>query len=157
MEKNYFYLGTSDDNKLIKIIRIAFGIICVTVAVFWVIFNMSYLKNNVTAWVTIIFLSGFGIFQICSGLGYTRVFIEVGAELIRLKNNPVLAVKNIASADIKNMEMYPLSIFIFVKSGKKIILRFGTTYPDIINEVKDAVIIFSEKNDIPIEIIEEEL
>lgn len=157
MEKNYFYLGTSDDNKLIKIIRIAFGIICIAVAVFWVIFNISYLKNIVTTWVTIIFLSGFGVYQIWSGLGYTRVFIEVGAELIRLKNNPVLPVKNIVSADIKNIEMYPLSIFIFVKSGKKFILRFGTTYPDIIDEVKDAVIIFSEKNTISLEIIEEEL
>ena len=157
MEKAYFYLGTSDDNKLIKIIRITFGIICIVVAVFWVIFNMSYLKNNVTAWVTILFLSGFGIYQIGSGMGYTRVFIEVGEELIRLKNNPVLPVKNIASADIKNIEMYPLSIFIFVKSGKKIILRFGTTYPDIIDDVKDAVIIFSENNTISLEIIEEEL
>lgn len=157
MERNYFYLGTSDDNKLIKIIRITFGIICIVVAVFWVIFNLSYLKNNVTTWMTIIFLSGFGIFQICSGLGYTRVFIEIGAVLIRLKNNQVLPVKNIDSDDIKNIEVYPLSIFIFVKSGKKFILRFGTTYPDIIDEVMDAVIIFSEKNDIPIEIIEEEL
>ncbi len=157
MEKNYFYLGTSDDNKLIKIIRIAFGIICIAVAVFWVIFNMSYLQNNVTTWVTIIFLSGFGIYQISSGLGYTRVFIEVEADLIRLKNNPVLPVKNIVSADIKNIEVYPLSIFIFVKSGKKIILRFGTTYPDIIDEVRDAMIIFSEKNTISLEIKEEEL
>jgi hypothetical protein len=157
MEKNYFYLGTSDDNKLIKIIRIAFGIICIVVAVFWVIFNISQLNNNLTTWITILFLSGFGIYQIWSGLGYTKVFIEVGAELIRLKNNPVLPVRNIVSADIKNIEMYPLSIFIFVRSGRKYILRFGTTYPDIIDEVKDAVIIFSEKNTISLEIIEEEL
>ena len=157
MEKKYFNLGTSDDNSLIKTVRIVFGLICILVAVFWVIFNVSYLKNNLTTWVTIIFLIIFGIYQIWSGLGRTRVFIEIGTKLIRLKKNPVLPEKNIAAVDIKNIELYPLSIFLFLKSGKKLTLRFGTTYPEIIDVVKDAVIIFCEKNSISFEIMEEEL
>lgn len=157
MEKNYFYLGTSDDNSFIKVIRIVFGLICIAIAIFWIIYNASYLSNNMTTWVTILFLTFFGLYQIWSGLGHTRIFIETGTESVRLKTNPVLPVKNIASSDIKKIEMFPLSVFIFLKSGRKVKLRFGTTYPDIIDKVKDELIIFAEKNNIPLEITEEQL
>lgn len=157
MEKKYFYLGTSDDNRLIKIIRIVFGVICIGVAVFWIIYNVSYPGNNLTTWATIFFLTCFGFYQILSGTGYTRIFIETEAKSIRLKNNPVLPVKNIDPSGILKIELFPLSVFFFLRSGGKIKLRFGTTYPAIIDDIKEELIIFAENNNIPLKITEEQL
>jgi hypothetical protein len=156
MEKEYFYLGISENNSFIKVVRIGFGIICFGVAVFWIFYNFNSIQQNFTTWVTIFFISGFGFYQIWSGLGFTRTFIELSPETIRLKKNAFLPLLNMRSVDIEKVQLFPLNMFIFLKSGKKINLRFGTTYPYLIKDVKDAVIDFSVKNSIPLEINEEE-
>jgi len=69
MEKMYFSLGTSENNRLVKVIQIVFGVVCIAVAIFWLVFNIKSLKADGTLWITIIFLSGFGFYQIWAGLG----------------------------------------------------------------------------------------
>jgi hypothetical protein len=156
MGKEYFYLGTSDDNSLVKFFRILFGIMCVIIAVFWIFYIIKSLKSELTIWITIFFLLGFGFFQIWTGLGYAKTFIMIDSDSILLKKNPVLPKRNIKSAEIEHIELFPLNLIVFLKAGKKVILRFGTTYPQMIDDVKDAVILFAEKNTIPLEINEEE-
>lgn len=157
MEKKYFSLGPNENNRLVKLFRIVFGVICIAVALFWLSFNIKSLKADGTLWITIIFLLGFGFYQIWSGLGWATRFIEVGSDSIRLKKNPILPPVEMNEKEIEKIEMFPLNLVFFLKTKKRILLRFGTTYYETNEKVKDEILGFAESNNIPIEIIEEKI
>lgn len=157
MEKKYFTLGASDNSKLVKIIQIVFGIVCLAVAIFWLVFNIRSLKADGTLWITIIFLSGFGFYQIWVGIGKATRFIEISTEKIRLKKTILLPAVEISSTDIQNIELFPFTLFIFLKTKKKILLRFGTTYHETNEKIKDEILDFAEQNSIGVEIKEEKI
>ncbi len=157
MENQYFSLEISENNRLTKIFRIIFGVICLIVAVFWLIFNVKLLETDKTLWITIVFLSGFGLYQIWSGLGYAVRFIEIGSDNIRLKKNAILPAVQMMVPEIEKIELFPLSIIFFLKSGKRIILRLGTTYHETNDKIVDVITGFAESNKISFEIREEKL
>lgn len=157
MEKQYFSLQLSENNKLTKIVRILFGIVCMAVAVFWMIYNIKLLKADGTLWITIIFLSGFGIYQIFWGLGYTIKFIEISPDYIRLKKNAILPVVHMPVGELEKIEFLTLNVIFFLKSKRRVHLRFGTTYHETNEKIVNAIIGFAEANNIPSEITDEEL
>jgi hypothetical protein len=157
MEGKYFSLGNGDTNQFVKIIRIVFGVVCIIVAVYWLNFNMKNLKQDATLWITIVFLLGFGFYQIWSGLGRANRFIVIADEIINLRKNPLLPSVRMLAEDIDKIELFPLSLVFFLKSGKRILLRFGTTYHEINEIIKDEILTFAERNNIPLEIIEEKI
>jgi hypothetical protein len=157
METKYFLLSSAENNRLVKIIQIIFGIVCFAVAIFWLIFNIKSLKADRTLWITIIFLSGFGFYQVWSGLGHATRFIEISSEKIRLKKNMMLPAVEILAGDIQKIEMFPFNLFFYLKPKKRILLRFGATYQDINEKIKDEILTFAGLNAINIEIKEEML
>jgi hypothetical protein len=157
MEINHISLSASEINTPVKVISIVFGVVCIAVAVFWLNFNIQSLKTDRTLYITIIFLSGFGIYQILSGLGKTARYIEIGSDFIKLKKTAVLPPLMLRAGEIEKVELYPLNLIFFTKTKKKIILRFGTTYYETGIRVKDEIMNFAEQNNVPFEIIEEEL
>jgi len=157
MGKKYFVLGTIENSGLVKIIRIVFGVVCIAVAVFWLIFNIRSLKADGTLWITIIFLSGFGFYQIWSGLGMATRFIEINHETIRLKNNAILPPVIMRTDEIESIELLPLQIIFHLIPKKKLILRFGTTYYETNQTISDEIIGFAESKNIPFWITEEEM
>jgi len=157
MEIKYFSLGQDDSNKLVKIFRIIFGLVCFAVAIFWISFNLKTIKSDGTVWITITFLFGFGFFQIWSGLGKATRFIEIGSGIIRLKKNAILPPVKIEVSEISSVDFYPLNVVFILKSGKKNLLRFGTTYYEINERIIDELLSFCESNKIPFEVIEEKL
>ncbi len=157
MDKKYFLLGTAEDSRIIKIIRIIFGIVCLIIAVFWIYFNTTTLKTDKTLWITIIFLGLFGFYQTWAGLGRAVRFIEIGPESIRLKKNSVLPAMEIKISNIEKIDIYPLNIIFHIKSKKRILLRFGTTFHDQNEIIIDEIIEVAELNHIPLEVIEEKI
>jgi hypothetical protein len=157
METKYYSLSSNEKNKLVKIIQIVFGIICIAVAIFWLIFNIRLLKADGTLWITIIFLTGFGFFQIWSGLGRAIRFIEISPDIIVLKKNIVLPSIQFSADEIDKIEVYPMNLIFFLKPKKKVLLRFGSTYFTTNELIKDDIISFAESNKISIEIMEEKL
>ncbi|MGA2407932.1 MAG: hypothetical protein ABSF81_14445 [Bacteroidales bacterium] len=157
MEIKYFPLSSSENNRLVKIIQIIFGVVCFAVAIFWMIFNIKSLKTNGTLWITIIFLLGFGFYQIWSGMGRAIRFIEIRADKIRLKRNIILPVIELPAGEIEKIELFPLNLIFFLKSKKRIFLRFGTTYQETNEKIKDEILGFAKLNKLPIEFIREEL
>jgi hypothetical protein len=156
MEKKYYSLGPGENNSLVKITRILFGAVCIAVAVFWLIFNIKSINADGTLWITIIFLSGFGFYQIWSGIGRAKRFIEIGQNIIRLKKNSILPVQEFSADNFEKIEIFPLNLIFFLKHGKPVIMRFGTTYTDIIEPVKNGIISFATRNNILCEIKNEE-
>ncbi len=152
MEKQYYSLEPVESNRMTKIFQLTLGILCFIVAIVWVILNINVLKSNGALWITIIFLLGFGYFQINAGFGRATRFIEIGTDKIRLKRNSLLSVTEISTEEIEKIEMYPLNLIFFRRNDKTIILRFGTTYTDKIDPIKDGIMSFASVNSIPLEI-----
>ena len=157
MEIKYFPLSSSENNRLVKIIQIIFGVLCFAVAIFWMIFNIKSLKTDGTLWITIIFLLGFGFYQIWSGMGRAIRFIEIRSDKILLKRNIILPVIELPAEEIEKIELFPFNLIFFLKSKKRIFLRFGTTYPETNEKIKDEILGFAESNKVPIEFIQEKL
>jgi hypothetical protein len=157
MGTKYFTLGQPENNTLVKIIRIIFGIVCISIAVFWIVFNISSLKRDGTVWITIVFLTCFGLFQIWSGLGKAVRYIEIGSDIIILKKNAVLPAKQIAATEISKVEFRPLTATFKMKSEKSILLRFGATFYDINELIIDELLDYCELKNINYEVIEEKI
>jgi hypothetical protein len=157
METKYFSLGPVETNTIVKIIRILFGLVCIVIAAFWMIFNVRAARADRALWITVIFLTGFGMYQIWAGFGRASRFIQTGSDKILLKKNSFLPVKEIKPSEVKKIEFYPLNLIFYYHKGGKTILRFGTIYADSIDPVKREIEEFSSVNNIEIETIREEI
>jgi hypothetical protein len=157
MEKKYFSLGPVENNLIIKLIRILFGIICIVVAIFWLNYNFRALKTDWTLWITIIFLTAFGFYQIWTGLGRATRFIEIDKNTIRLKKFAVLPPVMIPAPEVDHIEIFPLNVVFFLRSGKRVMLRFGTTYYEQNEIILDEIIAFADSNNITFEVISEKI
>jgi hypothetical protein len=157
MENKYYPLGNSEDNRIINSIRIVFGIICIGVAVFWLVFNIRSHETAGTSWITTIFLTGFGIYQILAGLGRATRFIEFGNDFIRLKKNAVFPPAVINVTEFERIELFPMNSIFILKSGKRIMLRFGAVNQDINENIKDEILTLADTNKISLEIKVEKL
>jgi hypothetical protein len=157
METKYFSLGPSDNSTLVKIIRILFGLVCIGIALFWLIFNIRSVKADRILWITVLFLSGFGFYQVWAGLGRTIRYIQIGRDKIILKKNSLLPLKEMESSEIKKIEVFPLNLIFYFHKGGRTVLRFGTTFTDNIDPIKNGIEEFSALNNIDIEEITEEI
>jgi len=157
MDNKYFSLGSTDNNLFVKIIRLIFGLVCILVAGYWFGFNIKSLKADWTLWITVLFLLGFGFYQIWSALGKANRFIEFGKDFIVLRKNPIFPAIKMKASEMEKIELFPLNIVFFLKSKKRILLRLGTTYQDINELIKDELFTFTGSNNIPLEVVEEKI
>jgi hypothetical protein len=157
MENKYFLLSSVENNRVIRIIQTVFGIVCIAIAIFWLIFNIRVLQTNGTLWITIIFLSVFGLYQVWSGLGRATRFIEINSDRIRLKKTIILPPVEMSAADIQKIEIYPFNLIFFLQTKKRLILRFSTTYQETNEKVKDELLAFGEFNSIEVEFVKEKI
>jgi hypothetical protein len=157
MDKKYFPLSSVENNRVVKIVQVAFGFVCIAVAVFWLIFNIRSMKTYGTLWITIIFLSGFGFYQIWAGIGRAIRFIEISSDTIRLKKTAVFPTVVISASEIQKIEVFPFNLIFILKTGGKNVLRFSSTYHETNEKIKEEIFRFTEINSISIENIEEKL
>lgn len=157
MEMKYYSLGTTEKSIFIKIISIVFGIVCIIVACFWIFFNIKSLKTDFTLWITILFLLGFGFYMVWSGLGRASTFIEIGQDKIRIKKNFIQSPVVINAVEIQKIDFFPLNIVFILKSKRRLLLRFGTTYQETNQMISGEIVSFAEANNIPLEVIEEKI
>ena len=157
MEKKLFFLEPGESTKFTKAFQIILGILCVIIAIYWVIFNLQSIKTDSALWITIIFLILFGVYQLLAGTGRTRKYISTEPQQIVLKQNSVLPPVKLIPPDLEKIELFPLSIAFVTKKSSRIRFRFGLSYPEIIEPVKNEIVEFAELNNIQLEIKDEEL
>jgi hypothetical protein len=157
METKHFTLGNNENNRLIKIIRILFGVTCIGIAGFWLIFNMKSITGPGAGWITVLFLTFFGFYQIWAGLGKAERYIAVSEGAINLKKFIFLPALTITASETQKIEFYPLKVRFMLKTGKAIILRFGTTYYESSEKVIDELSVYAQRNNIASQVIEEEI
>lgn len=155
--ENYYTLGNAEDNRIVRISRMLFGIACIVMAAYWVNYNIRALKTDWTLWITIFFLLSFGAFQIWSGAGKATRYILTGNDSIKLKKNSILPPVQISASNVEKIEFNPLSVLFMMKENRKILLRFGTVHYETNEKIVDSLIAFAEYNNIPYEIKEDEI
>ena len=157
MESSHYSLEVNKSNRFTRIFQLIFGVVCAVLAIIWLIMNIKTLTTNGSLVLTIAFLLGFAYYLVNSGLGKGEKYIEIGRDNLKLKKNSVLPVIEMKAADIHKVEMFPLNIVFILKSGKKVLLRFGTYFTDVIDPVKTAIESFCESNGVPFEAINENI
>jgi hypothetical protein len=157
MEKKYFSLEIGDDNRLTKLFRIIFGLLCCAIAIFWVIFNFTSIKADGKQWITVAFLIAFGAFQIYAGFGLAIKYIELNNNKIRLRKNSVLPAIDMPDDQIEKIELFPLKVHFIIRPGRKILLRFGISDPEKIESIKEEIVRFADANNLILEIKTEEI
>lgn len=157
METNYYSLEVNKSNKLTRIFQLVFGIVCAVIAIIWLVMNLDTLRSKGTLIITILFLLGFAYYLIISGLGKGEKYVVISKTSLKLKRNSVLSPLEIPASAIEKIEIFPLSIVFFLKPGKREILRFGTTFTDIIEPVKKSITTFCSANNIILEYKNEEM
>ena len=157
MESSYYSLEVNKSNRFTRIFQLIFGIVCAVLAVIWLIMNIKTLTTNGSLVLTIAFLLGFAYYLVNSGLGKGEKYIEIGRNKLKLKKNSVLPAFVINAGDILKVEMFPLNIVFILKSGKKVLMRFGTYFTDVIDPVKTAIESFCESNGVPLEVLNENI
>ena len=156
MATNYFQLSNSDKNRFVNIVKLFFGIACIATGIYWAIYGINTSENGGSVWITILFLLGFGLYEIWSGLGKAERFIEISKTFIRLKKSIFLSARYIEVSELCKIEVFPLKIIFYFKEGEKNTLRFGTTYVDVNEKIVDALVWFAEQNAVNLEIQTEE-
>jgi hypothetical protein len=157
MNKRHFSLETAENNRITRIFQVLFGLICLGIAVFWLIYNFSTIKSDSSLWLTIIFLAGFGSYLVRAGLGYAYKFIEISESDIRIKNNSFLPIVKINADEMERIEVFPLKVIILLKSSKKILTRFGVSDPPKVEKIKDEILRFATDNKIKSDLRNENL
>ncbi|MFH0841943.1 MAG: hypothetical protein V1903_04900 [Bacteroidota bacterium] len=156
MEKKLFFLEHGN-TRFTKVFQIILGILCFIIALYWLIFNFQAFKTESRLWITIVFLILFGVWEILAGSGRTRKYISTEAGKIVLKQNSVLPPVELKPADLEKIELFPLSISFKMKNRSSIMFRFGLSFTEIIEPVRNEIIEFAGINSIPAEIKDEEL
>ena len=153
----HFPLGIKESSRFVGLVRIVFGITCIIVAGYWLFFLVSETDGGYSVGITVAFLFFFGLYLIWAGLGKAYRYIEFGNDHIRLKSNIVMAPIVLHARNIEKIDLYPLNVVFFLKSGGKKLVRFGATYFETTEMIKDAILDFANINNIESEIIEEKL
>lgn len=156
-EIRYFPLNQVETSKVVRTIQIVFGFVCIAIAFYWMIFNIRSSSATGTIWVTIAFLSGFGFYQVWSGIGQAIRFIEIGKGKVRLKKTILLPAIEMDADGITKIEIFPFNFSFYLKSGKKIILRLSSTFYETNAMIKDEILNFSDENNIECELVEEKI
>jgi hypothetical protein len=157
MEKRYFLLGVSEDHRMVRYFRILLGIACIGMAGYWTWFTIMAEDGINTLWITVIFLLGFGLYQIWSGSGKAKRYIEISNSVLVLKKSSLLPPVSIVPGDVEKIEFFPLSIVFFFVKGKKLLLRLGTVHYETNEKIIDELIRFADESDIRYEVKEEEI
>jgi hypothetical protein len=150
MERKRYSLEAKESNRFVRTAQIVFGAVCIITSAWWVVFIIKSGEGN-NYWVATLFMLFFGLFQILSGLGHASRYVEFREEEVIIKQNSIGLPDRIPVKEISSIEMLPLSVKFYLKSGRKKTLRFGITYSDLIDNIKDALESFVTEKSIPFE------
>jgi hypothetical protein len=149
MEKKHFSLEMRDNNRLVRIFQVIFGLACLAIACYWLVYNIKSVKSDGTLWITVIFLAGFGAYLIWTGFGHGYRFIEFSGDTIKLKKNSFLPAVEIIAEEVELIEIYPLKFVVRFKSTKTILTRFGVSDIEKVELIKDEIVKFAADHNIP--------
>lgn len=155
MEYKKYSLDMHLNTKAGRISRIILGIVCLAIAIWFVLSIAGTRASTGSAWIAVIFLFLFALWMTGSGLGYTERYIIIGENMIRLRTKPFQSPVNIAVSDLNHVEFKPLRIN-FGIGMKTLTLRLGAYFPGQSETIMEAVEAFCRRNGIEVRGLEPE-
>ncbi|MDZ7739778.1 MAG: hypothetical protein U5K32_12070 [Bacteroidales bacterium] len=150
MDKQTILLGEKEDKPLVKIMVIIFGIMCIITAGWWTVFLIRYPDNENIFWAGSIFLLLFGLYQLLSGLGYTKRYISRTNGELLIRQNSLMPVKNLQASQLRQLEIRSMDMVLHGHNSSRLRIKLGIRYPDLGQQVKEFVIRWAEDNNIEI-------
>lgn len=157
MGKASFSLDSYEASRIIRWLQIAFGIVCILTAALSIFLVSGPVKSGSSFWISFGFLFCFGLYQINSGTGRGRKYLEIKDNVLAIKKTSFLPPKIIADTEIDMISVMPLSIVIKLKNRSKFTIRLGTAYTDNITHIRKAIIEFSQERNLAYNIGKEEI
>lgn len=157
MDIKHFPLGTNKSGRFIAVVRIAFGIVCLLVAAYYLFMLQGRDQTAGSAATATIFLVLFGAYLIWAGAGRAYRFIEISDDFVKMKRDIFRSPVVINGKDLSKIDFYPMNILFHITSGKTILLRFGSMFHETNDQIRDTLMKFAEKLNIDVEIIEDKL
>lgn len=150
MSEQYIFLGDRENKLAVRIIIIIFGLFCIFTAGWWTVFLIRYPDNEKIFWAGSIFLLLFGLYQIYSGLGYSRRYVKRENNNISIRQSSLLPSRRLNSEEIKQLEIRSYDMVLHLNDSSRIRIKLGLRYPDLGQKVRDFIIEYAEDNNIEI-------
>ncbi len=150
MDKHTILLGEKEDKPLIKIMVLIFGIMCIITAGWWTVFLVRYPDNENIFWAGSIFLLLFGLYQLLSGLGYTKRYISRTNSELLIRQNSLMPARKMQASHLKQLEIRSMDMVLHGQDSSRLRIKLGIRYPDLGQQVKEFVIRWAEDNNIEI-------
>ena len=149
METRRFNLDLSENNRVSRILKSIFGIICIAVALILSLMMQRSGESTYSTWIAVAFLFLFGVWLVLKVTGLTDRFVVISESEIVLKDkfySPALVIR---ASDLEKTGFSQLMISFFLRSGKVIALRLGTYYRENSFKLMEVVEEFCNLNGIP--------
>lgn len=150
MSEQYIFLGERENKLAIRIIVIIFGLFCIFTAGWWTVFLIRYPDNEKIFWAGSIFLLLFGLYQLYSGLGYSRRYVKRENSNISIRQSSLLPARRLDSEEIKQLEIRSYDMVLHLNDLSRIRIKLGLRYPDLGQKLRDFIIEYAEDNNIEI-------
>lgn len=150
MDEQTILLGEREDKPLVKIMVIIFGIMCIITAAWWTVFLVRYPDNENIFWAGSIFLLLFGLFQLLSGLGYTKRYISRTNGGLVIRQNSLMPAKRLEASGLRQLEIRSMDMVLHGHGSSRLRIKLGIRYPDLGQQVKEFVTAWADDNDIEI-------
>lgn len=151
-----FNIDLYETSRLGRVLRISLGVVCLFATGWFISSIIGTEASTASAWIAIIFLLTVSLWLIASGLGYTDRYIIISEHEITLKKNIITSQAILKAANLKHVELMPLSIIFITETGR-MVLKLGTYYPEHSASIMEAVEGFCSKNKIEVVLSETEI
>lgn len=150
MEEQTILLGEREDKPFVKIMVVIFGIMCIITAGWWTVFLVRYPDNENIFWAGSIFLLLFGLYQLLSGLGYTKRYISRTNGGLVVRQNSLMPAKKLQASQLRQLEIRSMDMVLHGTDSSRLRIKLGIRYPDLGQQVKEFVTRWAEDNYIEI-------
>ncbi|MCU0377511.1 MAG: hypothetical protein MUC78_04565 [Bacteroidales bacterium] len=148
-----FNIDLYETSRLGRVLRITLGVVCL-IATGWFISSIRGTEaSTASSWIATIFLLAVSFWLIASGLGYTDRYIIISEQEITLKKNIITSQVIYNAANLKRVELMPLSVIFITETGR-LVLKLGTYYPEHSASIMEAVEEFCSRNKIEVMLTE---
>ena len=148
MESLKFNLDSGEHDRISRILKALFGVVCIGVAITTGIMMTGSDKMTTNNLIAIAFLGLFGIWLLLSGLGLTERYLTLSGNKIVIRDRAYSPARSIIASDLRMVEFSQLKITFLLKSEELVALRLGTYYRENSLKIMETLENFCASNSI---------
>ena len=146
MKSQRFNLDPGENDRINRILKALFGLVCIAAAITTGIMLTGSDKLTTNSFIAIAFMGLIGISLLISGLGLTERFLTLTGDTIILRDKVYAPARTISVSDLRKVEFSQLKVAFYLKSEEVISLRLGTFYRESPVRIMEALEKFCASN-----------